>query len=269
MLWMACSTTSALDIEFDKAVCDQTLPAYIYDGNLEMTCDNGMNSRCTFGSNVQISGMMTYNRLYQHVFNTNNTGYASANLKLLSVEYSLFKMLPFNFCGNWVQLGMYSSHACPYDGSYYFSVPYVLPWDDGDITTWFATGWQGYTDLVIYDSPYEEEASKLASCTLHWKTYVTRSDDDEGWRELPSAVQSTIVLASLLACMCCCCFYLSCCRRRRKHVTDIDYAIDDGGGAPRTDFRILKEKDIEELKKKQKEDLTYKINVNLKEPDWV
>ena len=216
----------------------------------------------SFSLTVQYSGLYTY------VSNQNNTGYASADLNLLSVEYNLFNFLPFNFCGDWVSSGRYNDGACPSDGQYTFSVPYTLPWDDGDITTWFATGWQGNSNLIIYSSPAEDNSTLLASCTLHWKTYVTKNETaDEGWKTLPSAAQVAIIMASVLACMCCCCFYLSCCRRRRrkKHVTDIDYEGTDLGR-----FKIFDDKKIkEEQKKKEKDELLYKINVNMKdEPDW-
>jgi hypothetical protein len=205
-----------------------------------------------------------YHGLSDYIVNgTNNTGYASADLNLLSVEYNLFHLLPFNFCGEWVQAGKYNSNPCPYDGSYHFNVPYDLPWDDGDITTWFATGWQGTSNLIIYSSASEDDSDLLASCILHWKTYVTQTNEEAGWKTLPSAAQVAIILASVLAFMCCCCFYLSCCRRRRRkrHVTDVDY---DG-----TDFKMFEdEKMKEEKKKKEKDELLYKINVNMKEPDW-
>jgi hypothetical protein len=51
------NTVRALDIEFDKITCDQTLPAYVSDGNLQMTCNNGNDSRCSFGTTVAISGV--------------------------------------------------------------------------------------------------------------------------------------------------------------------------------------------------------------------
>ena len=48
---------NALDIEFDKITCDQSLPAYISEDNMQMTCNNGNDSRCTFGTTVAISGV--------------------------------------------------------------------------------------------------------------------------------------------------------------------------------------------------------------------
>ena len=48
--------STALDIEFDKIICDQNLPAYVLEDNVRMTCNNGADSRCTFGESVTISG---------------------------------------------------------------------------------------------------------------------------------------------------------------------------------------------------------------------
>jgi hypothetical protein len=57
LLLSALSTiTNALDIEFDKIICDQSLPAYVLEDNVQMTCNNGVDSRCTFGNSVVISG---------------------------------------------------------------------------------------------------------------------------------------------------------------------------------------------------------------------
>jgi hypothetical protein len=54
--------TTALDIEFDKVTCDESLPAYVTEGNLQMTCNNGDDSRCTFGTTVAISGYSKFFR---------------------------------------------------------------------------------------------------------------------------------------------------------------------------------------------------------------
>lgn len=207
----------------------------------------------------------------------NTTGYASADLKLLSVEYSLFNYLPFNFCGEWVRSGHYNSNPCPYDGTYTFTISYDLPWDDGDITTWFATGWQGVSDLTIYKDSTEIESNELlASCIMHWKTYVTQADESDGWKTLPSAAQAAIIMVSVLAFMLCCCTYLACCRRRsrRRHITDADYAPSGGSGddtgASKAEFTLFDdEKTRQEKKKKAKDDFVHKINLSLKEPDWV
>jgi DNA mismatch repair ATPase MutL len=205
----------------------------------------------------------------------NTTGYASADLKLLSLEYTLFNFLPFNFCGDWVQQGRYNSNPCPYDGMYTFTIAYTLPWDDGDITTWFATGWQGVSDLVIYKNATESKNNELlASCTMHWKTYVTHADESEGWKTLPSAAQAVIIMVSILSCMLCCCTYLTFCRRqrRRRHVTDADYAPGEREETEtsKTEFTLFDdEKTREQKQKRAKDEMIHKINLSLKEPDWV
>ena len=158
---------------------------------------------------------------------TNGTGYASLNLRLLSVEYNFFDAYPIDFCGDWVEAQNKSQDgaSCPYSNdNYYFNVQYTLPWDDDDITTWFATGWSGVSTLQVRNGS-SKDSTLLADCTLHWHTYVTPSEE-EGWRTMPSAAQTGIVLASVLTAILCCCTYLTCCRRRQKHVTDIGYYDD-------------------------------------------
>ncbi len=168
---------------------------------------------------VQYHGLSAYSY--------NGTGYASANLKLLSVEYSLFNNFPINFCGDWVQA--YNSTddelSCPdLDGYYYFNVPYTLPFDSDDLTTWFATGWSGVSDLQVRRGD-SEDSSLLMDCELHWHTYVTPSQAD-GWKTMPSAAQAGIVLASIFSAILCCCMYMACCRKRTRHVTDVSYYND-------------------------------------------
>jgi hypothetical protein len=205
----------------------------------------------------------------------NTTGYASADLKLLSLEYSLFNFLPFNFCGDWVRQGQYNNSPCPYDGVYTFTIAYTLPWDDGDITTWFATGWQGVSDLIIYKNATQSDDNELlASCTMHWKTYVTQGDESDGWKTLPSAAQAAIIMVSILAFLLCCGTYLTCCRRnrRRRHVTDADYAPGESAEivAPKGEFTLFDDKSTREQKQKRvKDEMIHKINLSLKEPDWV
>lgn len=50
------SISDALDLEFHSITCDDSLPAYVLQDNLRISCDGGANTRCTFGSTVQISG---------------------------------------------------------------------------------------------------------------------------------------------------------------------------------------------------------------------
>lgn len=168
---------------------------------------------------------MQYHELNQT--SDDGLGYASANLRLLSVEYSLFKEFPIDFCGDWVQT--YNStdddlNCSKLDGYYYFNIDYVLPSDDDDLTTWFSTGWSGVSNLEAY-SDLSDNSTLLADCELHWHTSVTPSNAD-GWKTMPSAAQAGIVLVSILTAILCCCTYMTCCRRRNKHVTDVGYYND-------------------------------------------
>ena len=120
----------ALDLEFNSIQCDTTLPAFAYDGDIQVTCsDNvhgGTRKRCSLGQQILISGRLQYRDLMAYFpdaygdayiadddasaaaaaaaasSSSNNTiGYASANLTLATIEYGLFQNLPFNFCGDW------------------------------------------------------------------------------------------------------------------------------------------------------------------------
>lgn len=244
------SSIGALDIAFDRIQCDQSLPAYASADDVRMTCDDGQNTRCSFGQDAMIRGTLQYHNLDQYSYN--GTGYASANLRLLSVEYNLFDSYPIDFCGDWIEPYnySYSGDTCPgWDGFYYFNVPYTLPWDDDDITTWFATGWQGVSTLQVY-SGKSADSTLLTDCTLHWHTFVTPSEED-GWKTMPSAAQTGIILASVLAFMCCCCTYITCCRQRKKHVTDVGYASEYGAS---TDFKKFEEKKEKRRKRKKNRD---------------
>ena len=183
-----------------------------------------------------------YNTLNRY---TDGTGYASANLRLLSVEYNLLESYPIDFCGDWIAANNDTDNGmpCPYwYGEHSFTIPYTLPWDDDDITTWFATGWSGTSSIQIRNGS-TEDSTLLTDCTLKWHTYVTPSQA-EGWTTMPSAAQTGIVLASVLTAILCCCTYIACCRRRTQHVTDIGYYNDF------SDYQIF---DEEKPKKKVKD----------------
>jgi hypothetical protein len=51
---MMAAVSDALDLAFDKIVCDETLPAYAFEDDLQMQC-NG-DARCTFGDEALLSG---------------------------------------------------------------------------------------------------------------------------------------------------------------------------------------------------------------------
>mmetsp|Transcript_11125 Transcript_11125/g.26735 ORF Transcript_11125/g.26735 Transcript_11125/m.26735 type:complete len:272 (-) Transcript_11125:109-924(-) len=211
----------ALDIVLGSVKCDESLPVYAFPEDVQMTCNNGESNRCSFGQDVLIEGSLQYNTLNRY---TNGTGYVSANLRLLSVEYNLLEFYPINYCGDWINTNNDTDNGMPcpnWNGEHAFVIPYTLPWDDDDITTWFATGWSGVSSLQIRNGNTKGN-TLLTDCTLKWHTYVTPSRQ-EGWKTMPSAAQAGIVLASVLTAFLCCCTYITCCRRRKRHVTDIGY----------------------------------------------
>lgn len=46
----------ALDISFDRIQCDKSLPAYASTDDVRMTCNDGEDTRCSFGQDVMIRG---------------------------------------------------------------------------------------------------------------------------------------------------------------------------------------------------------------------
>ena len=284
----------ALDISFDRIQCDLSLPAYASTDDVRMTCNDGEDTRCSFGQDVMIRGtrklqpQQIFERLHRktkrnltHIFsirsfhivvqynslNTfsyNGTGYASANLRLFSLEYNLFQDFPISFCGDWIEPYSNTENegvSCPYlDGFYYFNVPYTLPADDDDLTTWFATGWSGVSSLKVRNS-YSDDNTLLADCTMHWHTYVTPSEED-GWKSMPSAAQTGIVLASVLTAILCCCTYMICCKRRNKHITDIGYYDDVGADYKIYDEEIQKQKEKKKRKNKGKIDTMDEVEAS-------
>jgi hypothetical protein len=161
---------------------------------------------------------VNYNNLAKYT-NYNSTGYASANLQMLSLEYELFDLLPFNFCGQWVQNGYgYSNVTCPNDGYYHFDLTYQLP--ETDKTSWFASGWTATSEIMIVSSR-GDNPSILADCKLQFHTYVTQSQESE-WQSLPSAAVVTLSLVGVVVAMCSviCCLA---CRKKKKRVTDRDF----------------------------------------------
>jgi len=225
-LLLACiSCVGALDIAFDELYCNKSLPVYATAGDVQMTCNDEQSTRCSFGQDVSLRGSLQYHGLSDSDYN--GTGYASANLKLVSVEYSLFNDFPIDFCGDWAQASNRTDDEteCPaLDGYYYFNIPYTLPFDNDDLTTWFATGWSGVSDLQVRTDD-ADDSPLLMDCELHWHTYVSPSNAD-GWKTMPSAAQAGIILGSILVAIFCCCTWMTCCRKRRRHVTDISYYND-------------------------------------------
>jgi len=219
-----------LDLELRKVTCDESLPAYISQGDISWECSDG-GTRCPMGDTATISGGITYNNLAGYT-NYNSSGYATATLNMLTLEYELFELLPFNFCGDWVKNanGYYSNSSCPYDGYYHFDLSYTLPPNPGR-TTWFASGWTATSEIVIFNSRTEGSAI-LTDCLLEFHTYVSQhtvnANGDE-WQAVPSAASVTIVLLGIAVLMCVtiCCLA---CRTRKQRVTDRDFGAEEDDG---------------------------------------
>lgn len=174
-------------------------------------------SPCNYRFSVPLA--VNYNNLAMYT-SYNSSGYASANLQMLSLQYELFQNLPFNFCGEWVQNSYgYSNVTCPYDGYYHFDLNYQLPPNE-DKSSWFASGWTATSEITIKSSR-SESASILADCKLEFHTYVTQNQESE-WQSLPSAAVVTLSLlgAALAMCVVICCLA---CRKKTKRVTDRDF----------------------------------------------
>jgi hypothetical protein len=184
--------------------------------------------------------------------NYNSSGFASANLRMLSLEYELFNLIPFNFCGDWVQN---TNVTCPNDGYYHFDLTYQLP-ETQDKTSWFASGWTATSELMIFSSR-SESPSILADCKLEFHTYVTQNQESE-WQSLPSAAVVTLSLLGVSVAMCTviCCLA---CRKKKKRVTDRDF----------DDFQKMQEEDTDD----ETVDVARKISRKMRYgepgvPDW-
>jgi len=204
----------ALGLELRNVVCDESLPAYIAQGDINWRC-NDFSTSCSMGEEVYITGGLTYNNLALYT-NDNSTGYATATLQMLTLKYELFELLPFNFCGDWVQDNYGTNNVtCPYDGRYNFNIAYTLP-ENKDKTSWFASGWTATSEIMIYSSR-NEGAPILADCKLEFHTEVTQTRGSE-YKSLPSAATVTLALLGVAMFMCLVVGFLAC--RKKKHRGD-------------------------------------------------
>lgn len=145
---------------------------------------------------------------------------------MLTLEYELFELLPFNFCGDWVSStadnGNVTNYTCPEDGRYTFSLDYTLP-ENKDKTTWFASGWTATSEIMIYSSR-TESSTILADCKLEFHTSVTHTEESAEWKELPSAATITFALLSVALFMCMVVCFLACKRTKGR---EGDHEFDD------------------------------------------
>ena len=170
---------------------------------------------------------VTYNDLATYIQNNSTgsaTGYASAKLQMLTLEYELFELLPFNFCGEWVSTtsdnGNMTNYACPHDGRYTFSIDYTLP-ENKDKTTWFASGWTATAEIMIH-SKRSESSTILADCKLEFHTSVTHNEESSEWKDLPSAATITFGLLSVALFLCMTVCFLACKKKTREGDNEYD-----------------------------------------------
>jgi hypothetical protein len=153
---------------------------------------------------------------------TGYTGYATADLHLMTLDYKLFSGMAVKFCGDWIYSSKQDGDFCPDDGIYHFETLYQLP-ESTDYKTWFATGWKGTSTISIRTkrnaSDGSEQGNLLGYCEMHFSTYTTKSDSDE-FKTLPSAMIVTLSLAAAAAAFSLCAFYLACCRKGRVIAID-------------------------------------------------
>lgn len=135
----------------------------------------------------------------------------------MTLDYQLFNDVALDFCGSWVT-SQNNANACPADGQYSFSLPYQLP-SGSQLTSWFATGWQGKANLVVHTTQSNSSAV-LANCDLYFQTYTSAQSSASKWNQRPTAFQVFVVLAAIVAIMVSFMFYRACCRRKRKSLED-------------------------------------------------
>ena len=162
---------------------------------------------------------MYYQNSQLYYLQNGTQAYANGDLTLATLEYHLFYNYPINLCGNWLYTDRYNYNQCPGDGAYHFSIFYRLP-PQRDFTTWFSTGWMGKARLDIRTGP-SNETSVIGSCDMFFDTYTSHNENDDSWKQLPSAMVVTIFLVAtaIFLAMCICFLGLGCCTNYRV-VTD-------------------------------------------------
>jgi hypothetical protein len=138
---------------------------------------------------------------------TNNVAYATANVSLFNLDFSLFEMKPIYLCSDAVKgnsaYGGYQ-YNCPNDGSYNYSVNYTLP--SAGSKSYLGSGWTPSGTIKLFSQ--KDSSMLIGSCNITLTTYVTPQSGQE--YQTPSAsIVSAAVLGTLLALtlllFCCCC----------------------------------------------------------------
>lgn len=113
---------------------------------------------------------------------------------------------------------------CPADGSYPFSIQYVLPSAGTEQASWMATGWTGTGLLQMYAQ--RNDQMKIGECRLTLSTYVTKKDESSLLGAPSAAATAGIIIALIFAAMLMCC-YCYCCIKTRKTKKEELMAGDD------------------------------------------
>jgi hypothetical protein len=182
---------------------------------------------------------------YNGVANTgiqNNVGYLSAELQLMTLEYTFFEFLPVPLCFYNEKAYEFQQEVegedgsrrlsdndyanCPNDGSYPFLVTYTLPSAGKGSRSWLASGWSGNGYLRLYAA--ENENMLIGECQMTVSTYVTKqSSSSSGFFDTPSAAMvAGITIGSLAALLLLCCSCYCCCRRQYRESKKVSLSED-------------------------------------------
>jgi len=135
----------------------------------------------------------------------------------MTLNYNFNEMMPLPLCYYYLKPSESNQYDCPGDGSYGFSVNYILPGAGGQSSSWLATGWAGTGTISIFAE--SNENMMIGQCTFNLKTYVT-PDPERGIFQTPSAAASVGMLGGSVAALVLICFWMRCCRRSSGHDTD-------------------------------------------------
>ena len=87
----------------------------VTQGNLVRLTNSSFSSNPVHYSSVDTTGTQ------------NNVGYISTDIELMTLHYNFQEMMPVPLCYYYLQPSESNEYDCPGDGSYGFSVNYVLP----------------------------------------------------------------------------------------------------------------------------------------------
>jgi hypothetical protein len=155
--------------------------------------------------------------------------YVSAELSLFSIDFSLVNKVSVPLCYDGEEEAAdeeaadeeaandggrrLEEYECPNDGSYAFSVQYVLPTAGKETTSWLASGWTGTGVVQMYAQANDQML--IGECILTLSTFVTKEDTSSLLSTPSAAATAGIILAVVLAAILMC-FYCYCCVKSRK-----------------------------------------------------